>query len=292
MIVGYEPETDFVIAPWIVESADRHGNPAADDAVVGADILAGIGGRLKFYGREFRVSGKLDRTGLRYLDSGVFIPMEGVRRMIAESGDRALKRIAAGTDEISSVLIKLEQDMNPDVIALLIEHDFPDRKALVASNVVRKSANILAVPLRGMEVLFVLQCLASVLLIAVVQKHAVDARRTELGIMKALGATDGKIRRLLLIEISLLSGAAALDGIACGYLGVKAFAGAAGLTMHLPLLLPGWSASAAVACCVFVGSVAAGVLPSLFSMRRVALSEPYYLMQGGLPGLKDPAIDR
>jgi len=52
-----------------------------------------------------------------------------------------------------------------------------------------------------MALMFILQWAASLFLIGVVHKFSVDERRAELGIMKALGATDGNIRSLLTLEV-------------------------------------------------------------------------------------------
>ena len=284
MIVGFDPATDFVITPWVQERAGTGGPQAADEALVGADILAGIGGRLKLFGREFLITGKLARTGMPFLDSGIFIPLEGVRSMVRESKQKALKTITIGPDEISCLLIRLRENANPDRLALQLEHDHPSRKALVVSDMVRKSAASLNTPLRGMALLFVLQWAASLFLIGVVHTFSVNERRSELGIMKALGATDRNVRSMLLAEIMVLSGAAALAGIAAGLLLVRALAGTFLQTIDIPHLLPDGPTVAAVTATVFLVSLASGMLPALFSAFSAARIEPFYLIKGDRTG--------
>lgn len=280
MIVGYDPESDFVISPWIKERTEPHGQRDPGEAVVGADILAGVGGHVKLFGREFFVAAKLERTGMRYLDSGIFIPMAGVRKMIRESRDRAQKTLLIGPDEISSLLIKLRGGANAEKIALLLEHEYPDRKALITSNMLRKTAETLNLPLRGLALMFALQWGASLFLIGVVHKFSVDERRAELGILKALGATDGDIRAVLALEIAILSGAACLGGVISGLFLVQAFAHSAGAFLKIPLVFPGRLAVAALAAGVFAVSVCSGFAASLFSAMRTSKIEPFHLIKG------------
>ena len=280
MIIGYDPKTDFVVTPWIKEGKDAGKVQGPDEAIVGADINAGVGGRLKFYGREVMIIGKLERTGMRYLDSGIFMPMEGVRKMVAESESKALKTLAIGPDEISCLLIKLKTDMKPEIVALLLEHDHPDKKALITSAMVRKTVNTLAIPLRGMVFQYALQWAASLVLIGVVLKFSVDERRTEFGIMKALGATDTNIYSMLAIEVMVLSGTAGVSGILAGLLLARTFARYAVLTMKIPLMLPDGLTVFMIATGVFAVSLCSGVLPALAGAWRSAKIEPFYLIKG------------
>ena len=280
MIVGYDPKTDFVITPWIHEGKDKRKIQRPDEVVVGADILAGVGGRMKFYGREVMIIGKLERTGMRYLDSGIFMPMEGVRKMIAESTSKAMKTLPIGPDEISCLLVRLRPDTNPEITALRFERDYPDRKALITSAMVRKTVNTLAIPLRGMALQYLLQWAASLILIGVVLKFSVDQRSSELGIMKALGATDLDIYSMLVIEIMLLSGLAGAAGIASGLLIAQTFARYAMVTMKMPLLLPDGLGILIQAAGVFAIALFSGMLPALAAARQCAKIEPFYLIRG------------
>jgi len=280
MIVGYDPETDFVITPWLQGRRAGREKQAPDDVIVGADILAGIGGRLKFYGREFLIVGKLERTGARYLDSGIFIPLEGVRSMIAGSRGRAQKALSIGPDEISCLLVKLREGANAEKVALRLEYSHPDKKALITAEMVRKTTRSLGIPLKGMALMFILQWAASLFLIGVVHKFSVDERGVELGIMKALGATDANIRSLLAVEIVILSGAACLAGIASGLLLIQTFSRYLALTMTIPLVLPRGTAIAGLAAGSFVVSLCSALMPALFSAFRSSTIEPFYLIRG------------
>jgi putative ABC transport system permease protein len=138
-----------------------------------------------------------------------------------------------------------------------------------------------------MAVLFALQWAASLFLIGAVHAFSIHGRRAELGILKALGATDGNVRSLLLAETAILSGAASLAGIGAGLLLVRVVAGHLRQTVDIPLQLPDVSAVAVLAAAVFVLSLASGILPSLYSALRSSRIEPFYLIKGDARGKGD-----
>ena len=60
-IVGYEPQTDFVIAPWLEEGADAA--PGAG-VVAGSDVDDGGSGTVALFGRSWPVTASLDRKSV------------------------------------------------------------------------------------------------------------------------------------------------------------------------------------------------------------------------------------
>ena len=56
-IIGFEPETDFIIQPWIRESYGRE--LAHGDVVVGSAVNADVGDTIRFYNKDCRIVAKL-----------------------------------------------------------------------------------------------------------------------------------------------------------------------------------------------------------------------------------------
>ncbi|MDR2390884.1 MAG: ABC transporter permease, partial [Planctomycetota bacterium] len=75
-IIGYDPEHDFVIPPWM--ETKRPVRPANDEIVVGSLITSPIGTQSYFFGDKFRVAARLDRTGMGF-DTSVFMPIAAAR---------------------------------------------------------------------------------------------------------------------------------------------------------------------------------------------------------------------
>jgi putative ABC transport system permease protein len=280
MLIGYEPESDFAITPWVKEHIGGE-RLAADAIVVGANILAGVEDRLKFYGQEFLVVGKLEPTGMRFIDSGVFIPMAGIRSMVSESGKKALTRLSIKPNDISSLLIKLKDGANPEQFAMRYENEHPDQSVLVMSGVLGSAKKHLIAPLKGMVILTVLQWVVSLILIGLIYKLTIDERRYEIGVMKALGAGKAEIWRILLMESFLLSGVGGLSGIMAGVAVVKTFSGILAITYDAPLILPALPTLFLSAAAVLAASLCSGTAASIFAIAKWADVEPFYLMKGG-----------
>jgi putative ABC transport system permease protein len=104
------------------------------------------------------------------------------------------------------------------------------------------------------------------ILIMNVMLIAVSQRRTEIGLLKAIGATGGQILNLFLSESAILSLIGALFGIILAILGTWT-------TMRLypnfPVMIPLWSLSAATGVALLTGLIF-GVLPA----RRAAKLDP------------------
>jgi putative ABC transport system permease protein len=92
---------------------------------------------------------------------------------------------------------------------------------------------------------------------------SVAQRRSEIGLLKALGASGGTIRMAFLVEAALLSAAGALFGYALG------LAGAAVIRWLYPLFPaypPDWAVLAGLGTALFTG-VLFGVLPARNAAR-------------------------
>jgi putative ABC transport system permease protein len=95
---------------------------------------------------------------------------------------------------------------------------------------------------------------------------SVSERITEIGLLKALGATRGQILSVFLIEASILSTVGGLIGLALGYAGGR-------LIMFVwpafPVQPPLWAVVGALTLAVLVG-LTFGLLPA----RRAAALDP------------------
>ncbi|NIT04063.1 FtsX-like permease family protein [Candidatus Saccharibacteria bacterium] len=277
MLVGVEPDTDFTISPWLRNSLGRHLSDG--EVIVGRNILAEPGGKIKFYGREFLIAGKLDPTGMKYIDSSVFVPMRGVRDMISGSSQKALKTLNIGDDKISSVMMRFESDAKPEEVALRIEHAVPGVEVVLSSAVLRSAKENLAMPLKAISVAVAIQWAVSLLLIGVLYSLSISERERDVGILRASGARPRDIFKLFIYEILILSGAGGIAGIIAGVAFVWSFENLLRIAFKVPFLYPGLNDIAGISLFALGLSLLTGVLATIRPILRITRKPPYIAMR-------------
>ena len=110
------------------------------------------------------------------------------------------------------------------------------------------------------------------ILIMNVMLVAVSQRTSEVGLLKALGATSGAVMRVFLAEATILSLVGAAAGVAVGYTAIRFVDHAYPL---LSLAAPAWAVASAVLVALTTGLVF-GVLPA----RRAARLDPVAALAG------------
>jgi len=209
-LIGFDPETDFTIAPWLsTHSLNQPLGPF--EIIVGDRILLRQGDGATFYGTEFRVAGVLEKTGMG-IDRTIYVPMEGLRIMIENSAERAEQTLTISPQEISSVLIKVDPGADVLDVAEAIEGRLDDIQVFTASHlnqaVGRQMQGMVGIILSVTAALW----LMSLLTIGLVFSLIVNERQRELGLLRAMGARRGVIFRLVMGESALLSGFGGLVG--------------------------------------------------------------------------------
>jgi putative ABC transport system permease protein len=281
MLVGFEPETDFTIRPWLRERLKR---PLGEnEIIVGSAIEANPGGRMMFYGREFLIAGKLEPTGMAFMDAAVFVPIAGARRMIAESGQKAMKRLEIKPGEVSSFLVKFKRGADAEEMAIRIEHALPEVRVLPASRFTGTIRNQLLLPVKSAIALLALEWAASLLLIGLVFVISVNSRWTELGVLRALGARRKDLRRLLVFEAATLAVSGGIAGVLAGFVLVKVFSGLIAHHFGMPFLMPQPLEIFIAGLSVFAFSSGTAFLAALWAALKAAQAEPYYFAKG-MPG--------
>lgn len=235
MLIGFDPEKDFTISPWLRESLEK--KLSDDEVIAGTNILAGLGGRIKFYGEEFRIAGKLEPTGMRFIDSSVFIPIKGARRMVSGSEEKALRTLKIGTDEISAVLLRFEEGISFEETAIRIEHSLPQVKVVLSNDVLRTARRNLAVPIKSVFAAGAIQWAVSLLMVGVIYSLSLGERKREIGLLRAMGAKRRDVRSIFFYEILLVSGGGGLAGITLGIVFTLSFQDLIKVFFGVPFLL-------------------------------------------------------
>ncbi|MDX8127915.1 ABC transporter permease [Methylomonas sp. OY6] len=222
-----------------------------------------VGQWLRINDRRFRVIGVLAKEGQSIgtgFDELIIVPVASAQalfdshslfRILIEAHSEAAMYKAV--DEVRNI-IKLRHEGEDDVTVITqdsVVNTFDKILAALTFTV----AGIAAVSLAVAGVLVM-----NVMLVSVSQRTA------EIGLLKALGATQGQLQRWFLCEAALLSLAGALVGSVLGQFGILILQW---LYPNFPVALPIWARVSALAVALVTGLVF-GVLPA----RKAARLDP------------------
>ena len=211
-IVGFEPESDFALSPWIAEgegSSLPRGSVLVGSAVPGAD-----GQSLSVFGRERPIGAHLLATGSE-LDDAVFVSMGTLTDMMADAraaGEDIDDSLDPSTDYSAALVRASDSDAIESVtnwINLYVRKVSAVRssEALVGAASGIRAHRGVAIGVLGATWLVLLGALI------IVQVSLMNERMRELAVWRSIGASRSVVSRVMLSESALLHAAGALVGV-------------------------------------------------------------------------------
>ncbi|MFJ4279032.1 ABC transporter permease [Streptomyces massasporeus] len=216
-----------VLGPFTLRSGRA---PAGDQEVVLDSALAerldaGVGGTVRLSGadglRSYRVSGIADP------------PRKPARQYAVFHTAREARRLADSAESVRALGVRAEDEADPAALRRQVEKAVDDLygddagAVVVASGAGRADAEFWDVPspasvLSSLVGTFgALSLFVAGFVVSGTLTLAVAGRLTEIGLLRAVAATKGQIRRMIAVEVLLVSVAAALLGVPGG-IGVAA----------------------------------------------------------------------
>lgn len=275
-IIGIDPKTDFVVRPWMNTVLTR---PMADSEIaVGSRIAGGPGEKLSLFGREFTIAARLDATGMGF-DTSVFMDIDRARRLLLASDLASRMNLPEGlarTSFVSSTLVKAAAPgkARETANAVLQRHalDYNLDFVMVAAMVSDISGRLADFS----HLFYGLSCLLWLLavgVLALVFSMALNERKKEFGVMRALGASRVQLVGIILRESLLVSSAGAVLGLVLAGAVLFPFEAYIHARLRMPSLFPGIAALIAAMGGTFLLAALTGPLACIFSAIRLARSE-------------------
>lgn len=278
-IIGFDPETDFSVMPWINE--EYTGQIQDGDLVVGSNISVPSDRMIKFYGEEYHVACQLKQTGTG-LDSAVYTNMDTMKRMADDAADLFGTDAFKGVDVnngASAVLIRVADGYEISDVADNINIHITKVQATPAMNMVSDIAQGLGSVSRiigGLVV--VIWVLAIVILIAAFALLAGE-RKKEFAVLRVMGASQKMLAGIMGIESAIICCVGSVLGLAIAMLVIFPLASGLRSALELPLLIPGAGAIAGLCLGALAVSILTGLLTSGISARRITGSETGLLLR-------------
>ena len=277
--IGFDPDTDFSIIPWISDVYD--GNVNDGDLIIGSDIeLKDNSQKLEFFGKEYNVAARLDETGTG-LDQAVYANMNTLFDLFEAAKSKGLGFTSDIDPEnsISTVLVKIKDGYDTDTVTRNI------RSGMDGVQVIKTKSMTVDIAENLDGFVFFIYVFAAMLLIltfitlSVVFSVTVNERKREFGIIRAVGASRMTSAFIILKESLFISVFGGVAGVGLASIVVFPFSTYIGDSLSLPYLQPEIGIIAVIAViCLFVAFVS-GPLSAVYSAVKISKAETYLTMK-------------
>ena len=209
-IIGYDPETDFILKPYLDE---EHRNGINQEQVIVGNAYEDedlVGMNYMILGRVFKVVSVLQPTGTG-MDSTFFMDWRVAQDMCLES--EVLRENWTKKDPhdyISVIMIKFEEGVDPNAFVRQVEDSGMEAKVLLTRDTISDLQSQLEVTMKVMFALWAASLLIAVLSLIGRFNALAKERKKEIGLLRAIGLKKGQVFGLIIGETCTM---AAMGGV-------------------------------------------------------------------------------
>ncbi len=237
-IIGFDPESDFTVIPWIKKSG---GGEIGDySVVIGNDLTAFVGDTLKFYDVPVTVAAKLDKTGTG-LDTAVYTNINTLKALMQASIDKGLNTFKnlKPDSSVSCVLIKVADGYSVDEVLNDINIHVRKVEAVKTANMISNVNGSLEGVSLVINVFSIALWLISALILVAAIVISISSRKKEFALMRSFGTPARLIKSIVRSEAVMVGVVGGLLGVLLGLSMVVLFNGLIEQALSLPFLMPG-----------------------------------------------------
>jgi putative ABC transport system permease protein len=278
-IIGFDPDTDFSIMPWIAESYS--GTVQDGDVVVGAKIGVPESGRITFYGQEYTIAARLKETGTG-LDNAVFANMNTVRKMAVNASSLLKTSPFQGVDidtAASALLIKVADGYSIEQVTDDINIHITKVKATPAKSMISDLSEGLTGTSALIGIMAAVIWAMAVIILVIVFALLSNERKKEFAVLRVMGASRKMLSRIMGMEAAVLGAIGAIIGIVLSVLAVFPLSGSIRDMLKLPFFMPDLWVVLLLAAGAFLISVSASVLTALLSAKKITTNDTALLLR-------------
>lgn len=272
-IIGFEPESDFVIQNWAKSRVKTDTN---EEFLLSGSNVNLTKGSVKFFGNEHKISARLSKSGTG-MDNVIFCDFASLERIFEDASSRGFGFISDGDtkNKLSTVLVKISPDSSADAVALRIKKVLSGVHVIVGEKFIRNFSGKLSAIFVFLYSISILLFLITIISLALVFSITINERRREFSILRVLGANRSLLCSVLFWEAGILGAGGSILGIGLSALIVIPFNALISEKLGLPFAMsgPGWILAFAGA--VFVVTVLSCLISAANGAVRVSKIEPY-----------------
>jgi putative ABC transport system permease protein len=235
-LVAIEPASDFTVGPWLDDGGAL--SLSAGEAIAGAHItVPGDGDELTVAGLTLRLRDRLEPTATS-IDSTLFVNFETAEQMVARSKGQGNQDLNIVPDSISAMMVRVELGSDPHQVAVDILENVRGVVPLETPGLFQSERQQMIGVLRTMLTLLGVIWVFTLVFMGMVFTVAVNERRWEIGVLRALGLPRSLVLKELLLEGAVLALAGGFVGVILANIGFVAFGDQVVRVVKLPLQFP------------------------------------------------------
>lgn len=236
-IIGFDPETDFTIKPWI--QSKYNNELGLCDVVVGSDINSIVGGKIKLYDTECNVVAKLENTGTA-LDTAIYTNADTVRTLITAAGKQGINVLSDNSPDsvISSVYVKVMDGYDPQAVTDDINLHVRKVQAVRTKNMLTGISDSLSAISGTVTVLIIVVWIMSIIIMLIAFSMLINERKKEFAVLRVIGTSRRMLAEIIISESAVIGILGGIIGIAAASIVVFPFSSLIEENLGLPFLLP------------------------------------------------------
>ena len=278
-VIGFDPDTDFIVRPWIEESTHRELGEL--DVMVGTNVGADVGEILRIYDERCHVVGRLAPTGTG-LDSAVYCSLDTMKILLRAAEAKGISHdITSDEDDvISAIYVKVKEGYDIGKVNSAIQGHTRKASAVRTKSMITDVSGSLSGIARIVRYLIAAVWILAVGILLAAFAMIANERKKEFALLRLLGTSRKALGRLILQESALCSLAGGLLGILLASLIVFPFTMLIETSLGLPYLAPSVPVIVLAALATLAATLLAGSLASAWSASRLGKADPGTALRG------------
>jgi putative ABC transport system permease protein len=276
-IMGFDPSTDFSVQP-LLDSSLKSGL-SNDQVIVGHDIQGDIGSAITVYGHSLTIVGRLETTGFSP-DNSIYLNMAGAYALAADSpSNSTTPPVSPG--QISAVLVKADRTIGIDPVIYYISSLNPGTLVYPMNALGRQVSDQLSTTTQSLYLTALSVIVVSMPLVALIATMGANERRREIGLMRAMGASQTNVFSLFFVEAVVLAVIGGLIGVAVSSTGLIAFQEPIASGLNISFLWPSMTTVLSQISIALALAVGLAGLAAIWPAFRASRMEPYDAIRKG-----------
>jgi putative ABC transport system permease protein len=278
-IIGYDPDTDFTITPWL---KDNYSGDVNDfEIIVGNQLNVFPGDTLRFFDVTCTVVAKLEETG-SYLDTAVYTNMNTIRSMIQGAKDNGMHTFDEVNPDnlVSSILINVADGYSIEEVLNNINIHVKKAEAVRTQNMLSDVSEGLINISSIISVLLIAIWVFSLVVLFIIFSMIGNERKKEFAILRGMGASRKELSNIMIKEALYVVSIGSLTGAVIASITLLLFGNVIRSSLNLPFLLPGVYIFAGLFVCSVVTSIIAGVISSAMCVSKVSHVDTALVLRG------------